>query len=104
MKLNKKSHILLVLIQTIAFWPVWKWFFSNVSGADGNILFLLPLITSTLPAVILFFFVGITGGLFVTPLNAIVQYCTPPENLGAILANNNLIQNFELVMKIIENL
>lgn len=65
------------------------------------LVFLLPLITSIIPAAILFFGVGIVGGLLIVPLNAVVQYCTAPEKLGITIANSNLIQNISMLICLI---
>jgi len=40
-----------------------------------------------------FFFFGVMGGLFVVPLNALIQYHAHDAQLGRVLASNNLIQN-----------
>ncbi|WP_101757766.1 MFS transporter [Oceanicoccus sp. KOV_DT_Chl] len=37
-----------------------------------------------------FFVIGICGGLFIVPLNSIIQYYGDPQHLGKILAANNL--------------
>ncbi len=40
-----------------------------------------------------FLFIGIMGGLFVVPLNALIQFHAPEHQMGKVLAGNNLIQN-----------
>lgn len=40
-----------------------------------------------------FFFLGVMGGLFIVPLNALIQYHAQDAQLGRVLASNNLIQN-----------
>jgi acyl-[acyl-carrier-protein]-phospholipid O-acyltransferase/long-chain-fatty-acid--[acyl-carrier-protein] ligase len=39
-----------------------------------------------------FFFLGIMGGFFIVPLNALIQYHSKNNQLGRILASKNLIQ------------
>ena len=40
---------------------------------------------------------GISGGLFIIPLNALIQREAPIEKLGTVLAGNNWIQNLTMV-------
>ncbi|MBK8454341.1 MAG: acyl-[ACP]--phospholipid O-acyltransferase [Thiofilum sp.] len=44
-----------------------------------------------------FLVLGIMGGLFVVPLNALMQYHAENNQLGRILATNNLIQNIAML-------
>ncbi|MHC8441077.1 MAG: MFS transporter [Candidatus Eutrophobiaceae bacterium] len=37
---------------------------------------------------------GVFGGLLVVPLNSLIQYYSPRQELGKVLAGNNLLQNF----------
>jgi acyl-[acyl-carrier-protein]-phospholipid O-acyltransferase / long-chain-fatty-acid--[acyl-carrier-protein] ligase len=64
-------------------------------GASGMIvtLFLLPQLSSThLLAVDILAF-GFFGGLFIIPLNSLIQFHARAQQLGIILAGNNWIQN-----------
>lgn len=56
-------------------------------------LFLLPQITSPLLLSILFFLYGIVGGIFIVPLNSLIQFNAKESDLGKIMAGNNFIQN-----------
>ena len=64
-------------------------------GASGMVvtLFLLPQISATtwLAADILAF--GFFGGLFIIPLNSLIQFHARAQQLGIVLAGNNWIQN-----------
>lgn len=42
---------------------------------------------------LLMFAIGVAGGLFIVPLNALIQHQARPEQLGTVLAGNNWIQN-----------
>ncbi|MFT5117810.1 MAG: acyl-[acyl-carrier-protein]-phospholipid O-acyltransferase, partial [Kiritimatiellia bacterium] len=60
-------------------------------------LFLLPSLNSTLTLAIDFLWIGIMGGLFIIPLNALIQYYAQDSDLGKTLAANNLIQNLAML-------
>jgi len=56
-------------------------------------LFILPtLINITLLGIDIFAF-GFFAGLIIVPLNSLIQFFTPKEELGVILAGNNFVQN-----------
>lgn len=40
---------------------------------------------------------GFFGGLFIVPLNALIQFLSPQKSLGTILAGNNFIQNIAMI-------
>jgi acyl-[acyl-carrier-protein]-phospholipid O-acyltransferase/long-chain-fatty-acid--[acyl-carrier-protein] ligase len=40
---------------------------------------------------------GFFGGLFIVPLNAMVQFFAPDSEMGTTMAGNNLIQNFVMI-------
>jgi acyl-[acyl-carrier-protein]-phospholipid O-acyltransferase / long-chain-fatty-acid--[acyl-carrier-protein] ligase len=40
---------------------------------------------------------GFFGGLFIVPLNALIQFLSPQKSLGTILAGNNFIQNISMI-------
>ncbi|MCK5917420.1 MAG: acyl-[ACP]--phospholipid O-acyltransferase [Cocleimonas sp.] len=44
-----------------------------------------------------FLFLGVMGGFFVVPLNALIQYHANDAQLGRVLASNNLIQNIAML-------
>ncbi len=44
-----------------------------------------------------FLFLGVMGGFFVVPLNALIQYHARDSQLGRVLASNNLIQNIMML-------
>ena len=56
-------------------------------------LLCIPLFPSLLIHATNFFLIGLLGGLFIVPLNTLIQYYGEPSQLGKILAANNLMQN-----------
>ncbi len=40
---------------------------------------------------------GFFGGLFIVPLNALIQFLAPQKYLGTILAGNNFVQNISMI-------
>ncbi len=56
-------------------------------------LILLPGISSTTLAALDFFAIGICGGLFIVPLNSLIQFQAKKGELGKTLAANNWVQN-----------
>lgn len=64
-------------------------------GATG--IFITVTLVTLLDSLVLqgvnFLMWGIMGGLFVVPLNALMQYHTEDNELGRVIASNNLIQN-----------
>lgn len=56
-------------------------------------LFILPGLTSPLAHGVNILLLGLLGGLFIIPLNALIQYHAGEHILGRVLAGNNLIQN-----------
>lgn len=56
-------------------------------------LFMLPTLESTAALALNFMFIGTMGGLFIIPLNALIQFYAKDTELGKTLAANNLIQN-----------
>ena len=55
-------------------------------------LILIRVFDSPVMQALNFLFLGIMGGFFVVPLNALMQYHTRNNQLGRVLASNNLIQ------------
>jgi acyl-[acyl-carrier-protein]-phospholipid O-acyltransferase/long-chain-fatty-acid--[acyl-carrier-protein] ligase len=68
-------------------------------GAIGIVLgvALIPVLDTTRMLAFDFVFLGISGGLFIVPLNALIQYHAPEGRLGTILAGNNWVHNLAMV-------
>ena len=64
-------------------------------GALGIVtaLLLIPHATSAILLGLLFIGLGTAGGIFIVPLNALIQFHARDEQLGVILAGNNWVQN-----------
>ncbi len=60
-------------------------------------LFLLPSINSVFWHAINFLIFGIAGGLFLVPLNALIQYHAGNLSAGRVLSANNFIQNVAML-------
>lgn len=60
-------------------------------------LLLLPAIESVSGHFANFMFIGVMGGLFIVPLNALIQFSAQENQLGTVLAGNNLIQNISML-------
>jgi acyl-[acyl-carrier-protein]-phospholipid O-acyltransferase/long-chain-fatty-acid--[acyl-carrier-protein] ligase len=60
-------------------------------------LMLLPFIGSLSGHFFNFLFIGIMGGLFIVPLNALLQFNAGDRELGRVIAGNNLIQNISML-------
>jgi acyl-[acyl-carrier-protein]-phospholipid O-acyltransferase/long-chain-fatty-acid--[acyl-carrier-protein] ligase len=60
-------------------------------------LFLLPGLPSVWTHTLDFFALGLLGGFFIVPLNALIQFNTEDEALGRILAGNNFVQNLTML-------
>jgi acyl-[acyl-carrier-protein]-phospholipid O-acyltransferase / long-chain-fatty-acid--[acyl-carrier-protein] ligase len=56
-------------------------------------LFVLPGLGSAWAHALNFFLLGFLGGIFLVPLNALIQFNAGEEGLGRVLAANNFIQN-----------
>lgn len=82
--MGRKGHIKTALI------PV---------GAIGMslILFIVPMLASTKAFALAILGFGLFGGLFIIPLNALIQLHAPAKQLGTILAGNNWIQNIVMI-------
>lgn len=61
-------------------------------------LVLTPLLDSAWAHALNFALFGLCGGLFIIPLNALMQYHAPVHEAGRILAGNNFIQNIIMVL------
>lgn len=64
-------------------------------GALGVVvaLFLLPQLTSNTLFALDSLLLGLAGGMFIVPLNALIQFHAKDEELGTVLAGNNWVQN-----------
>lgn len=60
-------------------------------------LWCLPLFTTPVGQALNFVFIGIMGGLFIVPLNALIQFNAADSELGTVLAANNWIQNIAML-------
>lgn len=60
-------------------------------------LWCLPLLTTPLSQALNFVFIGLMGGLFIVPLNALIQFHAADNELGTVLAANNWIQNIAML-------
>ncbi|CAM3668382.1 acyl-[ACP]--phospholipid O-acyltransferase [Halomonas sp. FME1] len=60
-------------------------------------LWCLPLLSTPLSQALNFVFIGIMGGLFIVPLNALIQFHAADHELGTVLAANNWIQNIAML-------
>jgi acyl-[acyl-carrier-protein]-phospholipid O-acyltransferase/long-chain-fatty-acid--[acyl-carrier-protein] ligase len=59
-------------------------------------LYLMPTLSSLASLGSALFLFGFSAGLFIVPLNAIIQFSTPTPILGKILAGNNFMQNVSM--------
>ncbi|MCR9107147.1 MAG: acyl-[ACP]--phospholipid O-acyltransferase [Gammaproteobacteria bacterium] len=57
----------------------------------------LPALQSALAMALAFMLVGVMGGMFIVPLNSIIQFHAPESRLGTILAGNNWVQNVAML-------
>jgi len=55
-------------------------------------LFFIPLFDSLTALSVLFFLYGLFSGLFIVPLNTLIQFATPKRMMGKVLAGNNFMQ------------
>ena len=68
-------------------------------GAVGiaTCLALLPTVEHTVTTALLMLVVGVSGGLFIIPLNSLIQYQASAEKIGTVLAGNNWVQNVTML-------
>lgn len=68
-------------------------------GATGFALLLglLPALDSRFAMAMTFLGLGVLGGLFIIPLNALIQYHAKAEEAGTVLAGNNWVQNIGMI-------
>ena len=56
----------------------------------------IPFIDSPMISGINFFLFGLFGGLFIVPLNSLIQFNSSKKRLGLVLAGNNFVQNIAM--------
>jgi acyl-[acyl-carrier-protein]-phospholipid O-acyltransferase / long-chain-fatty-acid--[acyl-carrier-protein] ligase len=61
------------------------------------LLALLPSVDSMGTMAVVFLIIGIMGGMFIIPLNSLIQFHAPEKELGIVLAGNNWIQNITML-------
>ncbi len=59
-------------------------------------LYMIPSLTSLVSLGIALLSFGFFSGLFIVPLNALIQFSSPQKILGKILAGNNFMQNISM--------
>lgn len=59
----------------------------------GLALFALPIVSNTYALMGIFTILGICGGIYIVPLNAMIQYNADEDDMGTVLAGNNWVQN-----------
>jgi acyl-[acyl-carrier-protein]-phospholipid O-acyltransferase/long-chain-fatty-acid--[acyl-carrier-protein] ligase len=57
----------------------------------------LPNLSSAYSMGVNFLLVGVMGGIFIVPLNSLIQFQAPEDHLGTVLAGNNWIQNVAML-------
>ena len=60
-------------------------------------LFFLPTVVDPIIAAFVFFIIGFSGGIFIVPLNASIQFQAKENELGKTLAANNWVQNVTML-------
>lgn len=68
----------------------------GVTGIAAGLL-LLPLMSNHTLLATVFLLLGFCGGLFIVPLNALIQYSARDNQLGVVLAGNNWIQTLTML-------
>lgn len=61
-------------------------------------MFLVPFLVHPAALIVLYSLTGIFGGLFLVPVNALLQYNTRPNNSGSVLSFANMIQSIVLII------
>ncbi len=61
----------------------------------------LPSLENTISMGLVFLVVGAMGGMFIVPLNALIQFHAPIKRLGTVLAGNNWIQNVTMLSALV---
>ena len=68
-------------------------------GAIGliSMLFVIPYLSAVIPFALTIIGFGFFGGLFIIPLNALIQMHADITQLGSVLAANNWVQNLAMI-------
>ncbi|MEN8132569.1 MAG: MFS transporter, partial [Pseudomonadota bacterium] len=68
-------------------------------GALGIVIaiFFIPQLDSTSLLALDFLLLGMAGGMFIVPLNALIQFHAKDRELGTVLAGNNWVQNLVML-------
>ncbi|MEJ2591949.1 MAG: MFS transporter, partial [Candidatus Thiodiazotropha sp.] len=68
-------------------------------GAIGVVgaLFVMPQLSSSWLLTLDFLLLGTAGGMFIVPLNALIQFHAKDSELGTVLAGNNWVQNLVML-------
>ena len=61
-------------------------------------LYTIPSLSALWALGLTLFIFGVSSGLFLVPLNAIIQFATPTQILGKVLAGNNFMQNVSMFL------
>jgi len=64
-------------------------------------LFFISTLNSLVAFSILLFFYGFFSGLFIVPLNTLIQFATPKRVMGKVLAGSNFMQNISMFIFLI---
>lgn len=64
-------------------------------------LFLVPYLQSVWGHCVNFLAIGVCGGIYVVPLNALIQFHAPEREIGGILAANNFIKTIAMLLCLI---
>jgi len=64
-------------------------------------LFFIPYLNSLIALGVIFFFYGFFSGMFIVPLNTLIQFATPSKILGKVLAGSNFMQNVSMFIFLI---
>lgn len=64
-------------------------------------LWLVPNMTTAMGEVFCFLVVGFFGGMFIVPLNALVQFYANEEQIGQVIAANNWVQNIAMLLLLV---
>lgn len=62
---------------------------------------IMPFLSSPLPMAITFVVLGASGGLFIVPLNSLIQFHAAENQLARVLAGNNLVGNVVMLSGLI---
>jgi len=58
---------------------------------------IIPLLDTRIGMAFMFMLLGVLGGMFIVPLNSLIQYHAKENELGTVLAGNNWVQNIAML-------